>query len=654
MSVAGIAVGWGGNFNSFLDSVFGVSLPTAISSPPEDGGVVNVPAVVITLLVTLLLVRGTRESATVNLIMVGVKIVVLLFFIVVAFTHFKSGNLKPFNPEGSSGITAAAGVIFFAYIGFDAVSTASEESKRPARDLPIAIIGSLLISTLFYVAVALGATGLVPYKNLAGSEAPLADALKQAAGLDWAAGVLSLGALIAITSVLLVILYGQTRIFFAMCRDGLMPKSLATVSPRFGTPARLTLIFGVLVAVLSAFVPLSEIVKPGQHRHAVRVRAGEHRRDRAAAHPAGHGTPVQDAAGAGVPDHRLPALLLPDEGPAGHHLDPVRRVAGHRPGDLLPLLAQALPAADRSGRRVHREAPRDADQGGLMPGTVVVGYEGGGPGEDVLAFGRRWAERTGDRLVVVTVHPGQAMGIARGDAEWVAYERTEAKALLDEARREPGRRRGGVPAGRRVLPSPRPARRGRRADPRDRDAGARRPPRPRAAPHVPGVDRAADAAGRAGAGDAGARPLPARPDRRTRPGVRRLRRHQRRPGRPRLGRRDRRPAGHRPRRAVGRARHVGRGQHRLRPRVRQRPAPRLRAVAGRRRRRPAPGLDAAGRLLDGPVVDALVEITPEQTDLLVVGSRGYGPLASVLLGGVSSRVVRNARVPVTVVPRGRR
>ncbi|GAB3673257.1 amino acid permease [Angustibacter aerolatus] len=261
VSVAGIAVGWGGNFNSFLDSVFGVSLPTAISSPPEDGGVVNVPAVVITLLVTLLLVRGTRESATVNLIMVGVKIVVLLFFIVVAFTHFKSGNLKPFNPEGSSGITAAAGVIFFAYIGFDAVSTASEESKRPARDLPIAIIGSLLISTLFYVAVALGATGLVPYKNLAGSEAPLADALKQAAGLDWAAGVLSLGALIAITSVLLVILYGQTRIFFAMCRDGLMPKSLATVSPRFGTPAKLTLIFGVLVAVLSAFVPLSEIVK---------------------------------------------------------------------------------------------------------------------------------------------------------------------------------------------------------------------------------------------------------------------------------------------------------------------------------------------------------------------------------------------------------
>ena len=160
-----------------------------------------------------------------------------------------------------SGISTAAGLIFFAYIGFDAVSTASEESKNPARDLPIAIVGSLTISTIFYILVAIGAIGLVPAADLAGSEAPLADALEAGAGLDWASAVLALGAVIAITSVLLVILYGQTRIFFAMCRDGLMPLRFAEVSPRFGTPAKLTMSFGVLIAILAAFVPLSEIVK---------------------------------------------------------------------------------------------------------------------------------------------------------------------------------------------------------------------------------------------------------------------------------------------------------------------------------------------------------------------------------------------------------
>ena len=261
VSVAAVAVGWGGNFNSFLDSAFGVQLPAEIATAPEDGGVFNLPAVIIVLSVTLLLVRGTRESSAVNMVMVAVKLVVLTFFIIAAFSSFKSSNLEPFNPEGVSGITTAAGLIFFAYIGFDAVSTASEESKNPSRDLPIAIVGSLTISTIFYILVAIGAIGLVPAADLAGSEAPLADALQDGAGLDWAAAVLALGAVIAITSVLLVILYGQTRIFFAMCRDGLMPLRFADVSPRFGTPAKLTLTFGVLIAVLAAFVPLSEIVK---------------------------------------------------------------------------------------------------------------------------------------------------------------------------------------------------------------------------------------------------------------------------------------------------------------------------------------------------------------------------------------------------------
>ena len=261
VSVAAVAVGWGGNVNEFLEAAFGVALPDAISKSPADGGVFNIPAVFIVLLITLLLVRGTRESARVNAVMVGVKLLVLAFFVVVAFTAFNSGNFVPFAPNGVSGITVAAGVIFFAYIGFDAVSTGSEESNNPGRDLPIAVIGSLLISTVVYVLVAIAAVGVAPIATLAESDAPLAAALREGAGLPWAGGVLAAGALVAITSVVLVIMYGQTRIFFAMCRDGMFPRRLAHVHPRYGTPARLTIGFGILIAILAAFVPLGEIVK---------------------------------------------------------------------------------------------------------------------------------------------------------------------------------------------------------------------------------------------------------------------------------------------------------------------------------------------------------------------------------------------------------
>jgi APA family basic amino acid/polyamine antiporter len=261
VSVAAVAVGWGGNVNEFLEAAFGVALPDAISKSPSDGGVFNIPAVFIVLLITVLLVRGTRESARVNAVMVGVKLLVLAFFIIVAFTAFNSGNLVPFAPQGVSGVTVAAGVIFFAYIGFDAVSTGSEESNNPGRDLPIAVIGSLLISTVIYVLVAVAAVGVAPIDTLTGSDAPLAAALREGAGIPWAGAVLAAGALIAITTVVLVIMYGQTRIFFAMCRDGLFPRRLAKVHPRYGTPARLTIGFGALIAVLAAFVPLGEIVK---------------------------------------------------------------------------------------------------------------------------------------------------------------------------------------------------------------------------------------------------------------------------------------------------------------------------------------------------------------------------------------------------------
>jgi basic amino acid/polyamine antiporter, APA family len=261
VSVAAVAVGWGGNFNVFLDAAFGVALPDAISAPPEEGGVFNLPAMLVVLAITVLLVRGVRESARVNLVMVAVKLLALVFFIVIAFTSFSTKNFTPFFSEGTHSVTTAAAIIFFAYIGFDAVSTGSEEAVKPQRDLPLAILGSLIICTIFYVLTAIGAIGIATPEQMSESEAPLATALNDGAGISWAAWVLAFGALVAITSVILVIMYGQTRIFFAMCRDGLMPERLARVHPRFGTPALLTLVLGGLIAVLAALVPLSEIVQ---------------------------------------------------------------------------------------------------------------------------------------------------------------------------------------------------------------------------------------------------------------------------------------------------------------------------------------------------------------------------------------------------------
>jgi basic amino acid/polyamine antiporter, APA family len=261
VSVAAVAVGWGGNINEFLLAAFGFELPDAISKSPSEGGMFNIPAIVVVALITVLLTLGTRESARANAVMVAVKLAILVFFIVTAFTAFNGAHFEPFAPDGWGGVTAAAGIIFFAYIGFDAVSTGSEESNNPGRDLPIAVIGSLLISTVLYVLVSVAAVGVAPIETLTGSDAPLAAALRQGAGIPWAGGLLALGALVAITSVVLVIMYGQTRIFFAMCRDGLMPRRLAHVHPRYGTPARLTIGFGIIIAILAAFVPLGQIVE---------------------------------------------------------------------------------------------------------------------------------------------------------------------------------------------------------------------------------------------------------------------------------------------------------------------------------------------------------------------------------------------------------
>jgi APA family basic amino acid/polyamine antiporter len=262
VSVAAVAVGWGGYLKSLLDSLFGSTLPTSISSPPGDGGTVNVPAVFLVLAVAALLMYGVRESARTNTFMVFTKVAILIFFIVVGVGSINGDNFSPWTLDnGLNGTVDAAALIFFAYIGFDAISTSGEEAENPSRDLPFAIIGALLICTLLYILVAVVTIGLAPADKLKGSTAPLADALKMGAGVgNWAADILSVGALIAITSVTLTVLYGQTRIMFAMSRDGLVPRWVGKLSPR-QTPALITATFGLLVAVIAAFVPLAEIAK---------------------------------------------------------------------------------------------------------------------------------------------------------------------------------------------------------------------------------------------------------------------------------------------------------------------------------------------------------------------------------------------------------
>jgi basic amino acid/polyamine antiporter, APA family len=261
VSVAAVAVGWGAYFVELLDSLFGITLSDSITLPPGEGGDVNVPAFLLVLAVAALLISGIRQSARSNTIMVITKLLVLVFFILVAFSAFDGDHFSDFAPNGFSGIETAAALIFFAYIGFDAVSTGSEETKRPQRDLPIAIIGSLVIATILYILVSVAAVGALPADQLAGQDAPLAVALSEGAGIGWGADIVTFGALVAITSVVLTILYGQTRVAFAMCRDGLMPERLAVVWERTRTPVILTVLFAVPIALLAAFVPLTEIAE---------------------------------------------------------------------------------------------------------------------------------------------------------------------------------------------------------------------------------------------------------------------------------------------------------------------------------------------------------------------------------------------------------
>jgi APA family basic amino acid/polyamine antiporter len=258
-----VAIGWSGYFQRILAG-FGVQLPVWMSAAPTaaPGSVINVPAVLIVLLITWLLVIGVRESARFNAAMVAVKLAAVLFFIFAGFTFVKPENWSPFAPYGWPGIMAAGAVVFFAYIGFDAVSTTAEEARNPQRDLPIGIIASLVICTVLYLAVAAILTGIIPvveYKaNAQFLNAPVAYALA-VIDQDWAAGLVSAGAVAGITSVLLVMLMSQPRIFFAMSRDQLLPAGVSKVHPRYRTPYITTIITGVVVAAVAGLTRIDVV-----------------------------------------------------------------------------------------------------------------------------------------------------------------------------------------------------------------------------------------------------------------------------------------------------------------------------------------------------------------------------------------------------------
>ncbi len=257
VSASAIAVGWSQYVNQLLDTVFGVALPEALSQAPEQGGVVNLPAVILVLLCTLLLIRGASESAKVNTIMVLIKIGVLVLFILIGLTGWNSDNFQEFAPFGFSGVTAAAGLIFFSYIGLDAVSTAGEEVKNPRRTMPLAIITALVVVTTLYILTAAVALAAQPWEQFEGQEAGLSVILDDITGGTWAGTLIAAGAVISIFSVTLIVIYGQTRILFAMSRDGMIPPLFHKVNPRTLTPVPNTIIVATVIALLAGLIPIN-------------------------------------------------------------------------------------------------------------------------------------------------------------------------------------------------------------------------------------------------------------------------------------------------------------------------------------------------------------------------------------------------------------
>lgn len=281
VAAGAVSVGWSGYVVGLIENAFGVDIPDMLVRGPYDGGIINLPAMLIAGLVTWLLVIGTRESATVNSILVSIKVAALTLFIILAIPVMKMENFEPFSPLGFGGIGAAAASIFFAYVGFDAVSTAAEETKNPQRNMPIGLIGSLGICTIFYLLVAAGVVGSVGAQpvmaNGLGLEPGSPELARQCAAiadqavvcskeaLAWTlreigwpqvGNLIGLAAGLALPSVILMMMFGQTRIFFVMSRDGLLPAVFSKIHPKYNTPHVITILTGIFVALFAAFFPV--------------------------------------------------------------------------------------------------------------------------------------------------------------------------------------------------------------------------------------------------------------------------------------------------------------------------------------------------------------------------------------------------------------
>lgn len=264
LAISAVAIGWSGYFVVLLDSV-GIILPDAIAHPyGYDGGIINLPAIIIVLALTVLLVHGTSRSAKTNALIVAIKIFVILFFIVLGAGAIQPANWQPFLPDaGWFGVFSGAAIVFFAFIGFDAVVTAAEETKEPQKSLPAGIIGSLVVCMILYVIVAIVLTGILPYAELRNPDAiaaPIAYALDWI-GYPWGAALVSIGAICGMTSVLLVMIFGQSRILFAMSRDGLVPELFSVINPVTHTPANGTMFVGVITAIIAGLFPLSTVAE---------------------------------------------------------------------------------------------------------------------------------------------------------------------------------------------------------------------------------------------------------------------------------------------------------------------------------------------------------------------------------------------------------
>jgi len=260
LAVAAVSTGWSAYLSALLEG-FNITLPKAISGSfnPADGTYVNVPAISIIFFTAFLLTLGIKESTKFNSIMVFIKLSVILLFIGVGIFYVEPANWQPFMPFGMSGVMSGAALVFFAYLGFDAVSSAAEEVKNPQRNMPIGIIGSLIICTILYIVVSLILTGMVSYTKLNVSD-PVSFVM-QMVHQDWVAGVISLGAVVGMMTVILVMAYGGTRLLYAFGRDGLLPKSMSKLNEKYKTPVKNTWVFATIVSFFAGFIPLSKLAE---------------------------------------------------------------------------------------------------------------------------------------------------------------------------------------------------------------------------------------------------------------------------------------------------------------------------------------------------------------------------------------------------------